>query len=86
MLSHKFNIGEIVSLKPAIKRNILGRIYQVTKQLPENQGELEYCIKNPKEPYARVVRERELAKPNNFRKHRPPSTGTVHARPELHRS
>ena len=63
MLSHKFNIGEIVSLKPAIKRNILGGIYQVTKQLPENQGELEYCIKNPKEPYARVVRERELAKP-----------------------
>ena len=48
MLSHKFNIGEIVALKPAIKRNILGGIYQVTKQLPENQGELEYCIKNPK--------------------------------------
>ena len=41
MLSHKFNIGDIVALKPAIKRNILGGIYQVTKQLPENQGELE---------------------------------------------
>src|SRR6476660_463316 len=40
MLSHKFNIGDIVALKPAIKQNILGGIYQVTKQLPEK-----YCIK-----------------------------------------
>ena len=38
MLSHKFNIDEIVTIKPAIKRNILGGIYQVTRQLPENQG------------------------------------------------
>jgi hypothetical protein len=38
------------------------RNYQVTKRLPENEGEFEYCIKNLEEPYARVVRESELRK------------------------
>jgi hypothetical protein len=46
MPSHKFKIGDVVTLKPAISRNVPGGTYQVTKRLPENQGEFEYCIKN----------------------------------------
>jgi hypothetical protein len=62
MPSHKFKIGDAVTLKPAISRNVPGGTYQVTKRLPENQGEFEYCIKNLEEPYARVARESELRK------------------------
>jgi hypothetical protein len=62
MPSHKFKTGDVVTLKPAISRNVPGGTYQVTKRLPENQGEFEYCIKNLEEPYARVVRESELRK------------------------
>jgi hypothetical protein len=62
MPSHKFKIGDVVTLKPAISRNVPGGTYQVTKRLPENHGEFEYCIKNLDEPYARVVRESELTK------------------------
>ena len=62
MPSHKFKIGDVVVLKPAISRNVPGGTYQVTKRLPENQGEFEYCIKNLEEPCARVVRESELRK------------------------
>ena len=62
MPSHKFKIGDVVTLKPAISRNVPGGTYQVTKRLPENQGEFEYCIRNLGEPYARVARESELMK------------------------
>ena len=45
MPSHKFKIGDVVTLQPAISRNVPGGTYQVTKRLPENRGEFEYCIK-----------------------------------------
>jgi hypothetical protein len=63
MPSYKFKIGDVVHLKPSISRNVPGGTYQVTKRLPENRGEFEYCIKNLDEPYARIVRESELTKP-----------------------
>ena len=53
MPSHKFKIGDVVTLKPAISRNVPGGTYQVTGRLPENRGEFVYCIKNLEEPYAR---------------------------------
>jgi hypothetical protein len=62
MPSYKFKIGDVVTLKPAISRNVPGGTYQVTKRLPENRGEFEYYIKNLDEPYARIVRESELTK------------------------
>jgi hypothetical protein len=62
MPSHKFKIGDVVTLKPAISRNVPGGTYQVTKRLPENRGEFEYSIRNLGEPYARVARESELMK------------------------
>src|SRR5262245_46338300 len=42
MPSHKFGIGENVTLTPSISRNVSGGIYQVTKQLPHNGREFEY--------------------------------------------
>ena len=41
MASHKFRVGQIVTIKPALSRNVPGGVYTVTKQLPENRGEFE---------------------------------------------
>jgi hypothetical protein len=56
MSSHKFQIGEIVYLAPAINRNVLGGAYEVTKQLPHNGRDFEYHIKSANEEHERVAR------------------------------
>jgi hypothetical protein len=61
MTSHKFKVGEMVELKPAISRNVPGGMYEIVKQLPGN-GECEYRIKSLNEPHERVARESELTK------------------------
>ena len=63
MPSHKFHIGEIVTLIPSISRNVAGGIYQVIRQLPHNGRDFEYQIKSANEQHQRVAREIELAKP-----------------------
>ena len=50
MPSHKFHIGETVTLIPSISRNVAGGIYQVVRQLPHNGLYLEYHIKSANEP------------------------------------
>jgi hypothetical protein len=62
MPSHKFQVGESVSLIPSISRNVSGGIYQVVRQLPHNGLEFEYHIKSANEQHQRVARERELMK------------------------
>jgi hypothetical protein len=62
MASHKFKIGEIVAIKPALSRHMPGGVYEVTKQLPHNGHEFEYRIKSVNEPHERVARESELTK------------------------
>jgi hypothetical protein len=59
MPSHKFKVGDLVILRPAVSLNVPGGTYQVTRQLPENRGEFEYRIKNLEE-VERVARESEL--------------------------
>lgn len=59
---HKFKVGDIVSVQPAMSRNIPGGVYEVTQRLPETGGEFHYRIKSVNEPHERVVRERELTK------------------------
>jgi hypothetical protein len=54
MPSHKFKVGELVELKPAVNRNVPGGIYEIARQLPGN-GECEYRIKSPNEPHERVA-------------------------------
>ena len=60
MPTHKFHIGQLVQLAPAISRNVPGGTYEVTKQLPESRGEFEYRIKSVNELHERVARESEL--------------------------
>jgi hypothetical protein len=62
MPSHKFQVGEIVSLRRAITRNVPGGAYAVTKQLPHNGREFEYLIKSANEDHERVAGERELTR------------------------
>jgi hypothetical protein len=52
----------IVTVRPAISRNVPGGVFEVIKQLPGSSGELEYRIKSANEPHERVARESELTK------------------------
>ena len=62
MPSHKFKVGDIVTVRPAISRNVPGGVFEVVKQLPGSSGEPEYRIKSANEPHERVARESELTK------------------------
>jgi hypothetical protein len=60
-MPHKFKVGDIVVINPAISRNVPGGVYEVVKQLP-GVNEPEYRIKSANEPHERVARESELTK------------------------
>jgi hypothetical protein len=47
---HKFKVGDIVALNPAVSRNVPGGVFEVTKQLPGTR-EPEYRIKSANEPH-----------------------------------
>ena len=61
MPSHKFKVGDIVTINPAISRFVPGGVFEVIKQLPGGD-EPEYRIKSANEPHERVARESELSK------------------------
>ena len=61
MPSHKFKVGDIVTVRPSISRNAPGGVFEVIKLLP-GSSEPEYRIKSSNEPYHRVARESELTK------------------------
>ena len=60
-MPHKFKLGDIVAINPAISRFVPNGVFEVTKRLPGND-EPEYRIKNANEPHERVARESELIK------------------------
>ena len=61
-MSHKFKVGDIVTLKPAMARfATTSDVFEVLKQLP-GSSEPEYRIKSANEPHQRLVRESELIK------------------------
>ena len=62
MPSHKFHVGEIVSLRAFVSRNVPRGAYEVTKQLPHNGREFEYRIKSASEEHERVAGESELTR------------------------
>ena len=58
---HRFAAGHVVRLGGTNPfRNAAAGHYEVTAQLPERDGELQYCIKSDREPYERIVTEGEL--------------------------
>ena len=61
MPEHKFRAGQRVTLAAnVLNRGEIAGVYDVTKQLPERDGEFEYRIKATSEPYERVARESQL--------------------------
>ena len=60
-MPHKFKVGDIVAINPAISRFVPNGVFEVTKRLPGND-EPEYRIKNANERHERVARESELIK------------------------
>jgi hypothetical protein len=62
MATRKFKLRQTVFLQPTIgNRDAASGAYEVTKQLPERDGQFEYRIKSSREPHERVVRESELS-------------------------
>jgi hypothetical protein len=58
---HRFPAGHVVRLGGATPfRNAAAGHYAVMAQLPERDGELQYCIKSDREPYQRIVKEGEV--------------------------
>jgi hypothetical protein len=51
MPSHKFLVGETVTLMPSISRYVAGGIYQVIRQLTHNGRDFEYQIKSANEQH-----------------------------------
>jgi hypothetical protein len=63
MSTHKYKVGFSVFLqRTTLNRDALSGAYQVTKQMPERDGEFEYHIKHSGEQHTRVARESELSK------------------------
>jgi hypothetical protein len=61
MTSHEFKIGEIVLLKPAIRRNVPDGSVKVTKQpFPHDDREFEYRIRSASGEHERVAGVSEL--------------------------
>jgi hypothetical protein len=62
MATHKFKLGQTVFLQPTMgNRDAARGAYQVTKQLPEREGQFEYQIKSSSEPHERAAKEGELS-------------------------
>jgi len=57
----KFKVGDAVILKPSVRENVPGGVFEVTKVLPDHNGEREYRIKSADESHERVARESELS-------------------------
>jgi hypothetical protein len=62
VIGHKFKVGQIVHFSPKPRSQSSGPhgTYQITKQLPERDGEFQYRIRNAYEEHERVAVESEL--------------------------
>ena len=62
-MSHKFHIGQLVEFWPEKGAPISSArgAYEILKQLPERDGELQYRIKCAVEEHERIALESELA-------------------------
>ena len=60
--SHRFHVGQLVEFRPKKGSPISSArgAYEILKQLPERDGELQYRIKSVAEVHERVALESEL--------------------------
>jgi hypothetical protein len=64
-MTHKFRVGQTVQFQHAARfLNTASGLYNVTKLLPERDGEFEYRIKSQNEPHERTAKESELIDPS----------------------
>ena len=61
-MPHKFNVGQTVRFQRegSSPLTTASGLYDVTRQLPERNGEFEYRVKSRNEPHERIVKESEL--------------------------
>jgi hypothetical protein len=64
VIGHKFKVGQVVYFRPKRGSQTSGPPgpYQITKQLPERDGEFQYRIRNAYEEHERVAAESELSR------------------------
>ena len=60
--SHKFHVGQLVEFGPKKRSPISSArgAYEILKQLPEQDGELQYRIKSAVKEHERIALESEL--------------------------
>ena len=62
-MTPQFQIGQTVRLARGLpNRGAADGDYRIVRQLPDNGGEPQYCIKSDREPHERVVKEGNLTK------------------------
>ena len=59
-MTHKFKIGQMVSVHAPRSDDAPGDAYIITQRLPEHHGQLQYQVRSSSKDYDRVVRESEL--------------------------
>ncbi len=60
-MTHRFRPGQKVQLaRNSAQRNAASGLYEVTRQLPVDEGECRYRIKSIREQHERVVKESDL--------------------------
>jgi hypothetical protein len=61
MSVHKFKVGDTVFVRAARHLNFPGGAYVITAVLPERNGEIEYRLRNTREPHERLIAESQLS-------------------------
>jgi hypothetical protein len=62
-MTAKFRNGQSVRLSRGLPyRSAADGEYKIIRQLPDNNGEMQYRIKSVREPHERVVKEGDLEK------------------------
>jgi hypothetical protein len=61
MSAKKFKVGDTVFVRAARHLNIPGGAYVITAVRPERDGEIEYRLRNTREPHERVMTESQLS-------------------------
>lgn len=60
-MSHQFRAGQTVQFCRSVANRLAAAgDYRIVRQLPDDGGEAQYCIKSVREPHERVVKESDL--------------------------
>ena len=57
---HRFKIGQIVEIQTSTLRLAAAGRYEITRLLPCDSNDPQYCLKSENEKYERIVPERDL--------------------------